>query len=74
MFSMPCAFHSFEVIDVDGLAIAEQHHQNRQADGRFGRATLRMKNTNTWPAVSPRKCEKAMKFMSPSSIELDGHQ
>jgi len=26
-------------------------------------ATVRMKNTNTWPAVSCRKCENATKFM-----------
>src|SRR6185436_17397325 len=32
-------------------------------------ATVRMKNTNTWPAASPRKCEKAMKFrLTASSI------
>src|SRR6056297_905095 len=29
-------FHRIQIGHIDGLAIAEQHHQDRQADGRLG--------------------------------------
>src|SRR5919108_5084886 len=36
-------------------------------------ATVRIKNTNTWPAISPEKWEKAIKFMFTASSMSSMH-
>src|SRR5215469_13487652 len=35
--SSPSAFQGVQVFDVDAAPLAEQHHQDREPDGRFGR-------------------------------------
>src|ERR1019366_9841364 len=35
-YSSASTFQTVEIIDIDGVQITEQHHQNRQTDGSFG--------------------------------------
>src|SRR6185503_8492582 len=59
--SLPCASTSIEPV----LRKRSTRIASPIADSAA--ATVRMKNTNTCPAMSPRKCEKAMKFMFTAS-------